>query len=195
MPQQPKNTTTKISRRLLPVLCGLMAFALSSGAARAAQGGAASPELRVAYTVWGIISYTQWPEAKATLRVCLPGGDNRYVSFIRKSADKVNLGRKIVVRTTPADPTGTCDVVYFPAMSIGEAGHALRPLGGAPVLTIGEGGTFCSAGGMFCLMLGDGGEAENAGRFAANLDATSRSPLRIDPQVLRLSKHNAGGKK
>jgi len=178
---------------LTPILCGLVAIVLSLGVARAARSAAApSPEARVAYTVWGIISYTQWPKAKGTLRVCLPGGDNPYVASIRNSADRVNLGRKIVVRTTPTDPAGTCDVVYFPAMSIGEAGQMLRPLGGTPVLTIGEGWAFCSAGGMFCLMLG---EADNVGRFAANLDATSRSPLRVDPQVLRLSIRKSGVKK
>jgi len=197
MPQHQENATKKLSQFPLPLLCGLLAFVLTVGMARATQGAASSLELRVAYTVWGIISYTKWPEAKGALRVCLPGGDNLYAGFIRRSADKVALGRKIVVRTTPTDPAGTCDVVYFPAMSLGDAGRALRPLGGSPILTIGEGETFCSAGGMFCLMPGDEAETETigAGRFAANLDATSRSPLRVNPQVLRLSKRNTGGKK
>jgi len=194
MPQHLRNATKKMSNGLLPVLCGLMVFTSLLCAARSAHG-AASPESRVAFTVLGIISYTHWPESKATLRVCLPGGDNPNAANIRTVVDKVNLGRKIVVRTTPTDPVGTCDVVYFPAMSIGEAGQALRPLGGTPVLTIGEGGAFCSAGGMFCLLLGDGGAADDASGFAVNLDATSRSTLRIDPQVLRLSRRNAGGKK
>lgn len=166
-----------------------MTFTLLQGNARAAADSAAATTVSKIVTVfWGIVSYTRWPGEKGPLRVCLPE-NNRHAMAIREAARVVRSGRRVNVRTTPEEAESLCDVVYFSAMPADEAGRLLRRLAGASILTIGEGKAFCSAGGMFCLLSGngDGNTGDITAKFAANLDATARSPLRINPQVLRLS--------
>jgi hypothetical protein len=179
-------------RLLMALCCMLMALVmLAPGSVRAAPGDFATEQQdsRVITVVWNIISYTRWLDEKGSLRVCLPE-NNRYATLIRRSARVVELRRPIVVRIVPPDAASACDVVYFAAAPDAEVGQRLRELAGTPVLTIGEGNAFCSAGGMFCLLLNEAGRGgtDTAGRFAANLDAISRSHLRVNPQVLRLSK-------
>lgn len=183
-----------LRRLLLPrrLLCGLAVFTLTVGSdvLRAAQEGyLTNQEAKIVTVVWGIVSYTRWPSEKGPLRVCVPEG-NRYATLIGQTYREIRLGRKIAVRTTPPDAASLCDVVYFPPMSIAKAGQALRAFAGAPILTIGEGESFCSAGGMFCLLFGKHAGVDDAGRFAVNLASISprRSPLKINPQVLRLAK-------
>ncbi|MDR1462408.1 MAG: YfiR family protein [Azoarcus sp.] len=160
--------------------------------ARSADDIAPTNASNVVTVVWGIISYVRWPGEQKSLRICLPK-DGVYAAAIRESSKVVDLGRPITVRTIPPDATNACDVVYFPVMQNDEASSLLKTLINAPVLTIGEGSAFCTMGGMFCLLSSGRGSAKNSGaKFAANLDATSRSPLRISPQVLRLSKHGRG---
>ncbi|MDR1661694.1 MAG: YfiR family protein [Azoarcus sp.] len=179
------NLTRKLLHCLLPVLCGLVVFA-SPGYARPENGAAPAYTSKVVTVIWGIISYTRWPGERESLRICLPSGHAR-AAAIRESAKVIDLGQKIVVRSMPPDAASACDVVYFPTMADDETSRLLKNLIGAPVLTIGEGGAFCTMGGMFCLLSGD--DAKDGGvKFAANLDATSRSSLRISPQVLKLSK-------
>ncbi|MDR0702177.1 MAG: YfiR family protein [Azoarcus sp.] len=178
----------KLPHCLLSALLGL-AVLVFAGNARTADAAVPTRASKVATVVWGIISYTRWSGEQKSLRICLPE-DSAYAVAIRESAKVVTPGRPVVVRTTPPDAATACDVVYFHDISSEEASHLLKTFIGAPVLTIGEGRAFCTAGGMFCLLPGSGGETEGGGaRFAVNLDATSRSHLRISPQVLKLSKH------
>jgi hypothetical protein len=175
---------------LLMLLCCMILFVmLTPGSARAEQGNFASEQhdSRVITVVWNIISYTRWPDEKGSLRVCLPE-ESKYATLIRRSARVVGLQRPVVARIVPPDAASACDVVYFASAPAAEVGQGLRDLVGSPVLTIGEGKAFCSAGGMFCLLLNEVGGNDSVGRFAANLDAISRSHLRVNPQVLRLSK-------
>jgi hypothetical protein len=77
-----------------------------------------------------------------------------------------------------------CDLVYAGEMPENEIKTLIKNISNAPVLSIGEDRAFCSLGGMFCLNARP--EAGSAG-FAVNLDSISRSKLRINPQVLRLT--------
>jgi len=165
-------------------------LAIGVGGARAAQTDfTVARGSRVVTVVWGIISYTRWPKEKGPLRVCVPEG-NRYSGLIFQSAREVShtIGRKISVTIVPRDAVHACDVAYFSAMPAGQAAQSLQAFAGSPVLTIGEGSSFCTEKGMFCLLANEDGDVDT-GRFAANLDAISRSQLRVNPQVLRLSRH------
>ncbi|MDR2092555.1 MAG: YfiR family protein [Azoarcus sp.] len=171
---------------LLSALLGLAILAFTDNAQTAAVPTRAS---KVATVVWGIISYTRWTDEQKSLRICLPE-DSAYTAAIRESARIVNPGRQVVVRAMPLDAANACDVVYFHDIPSEETGHLLKTFIGTSVLTIGEGRAFCTAGGMFCLLADGGDEARSDGtKFAVNLDAISRSSLRIGPRVLRLSKH------
>ena len=167
---------------LLNAVCGLFVFVLLLSGARTANADEANQTPKVVDVFWGIISYTRWPNETKPLRLCLPE-NNSQANLIRESARSVKFKRPVLIRTTPPDVAEACDVVYFPSTSGDEAIQSLQKLEGSPILTIGEGRTFCSVNGMFCLLFSGKGD----GRFAANIPVISRSSLRVNPQVLRLS--------
>ena len=80
-------------------------------------------------------------------------------------------------------------IAYTIAAAIWQSAPVMRALlttfVNRPVLTIGHGEDFCSFGGMFCLQSTEAGE-----RIQANLDSISRSGLRINPQLLRLTQRD-----
>lgn len=139
-------------------------------------------------TVMGIAGYTRWPEAPLPLRMCVIG-DGDLAESVRLHANRVQSETPLTLRELdPAGPDiADCDLVYFGNMPAETVEALLRQLAGKPVLTLGEGAEFCSDGGMFCLDVVDGEI-----RFSANLDAISRSTLRVNPQVLRISRQLRG---
>jgi len=192
-PPAPRPVSPRSGFLFAAALC-LLAASLP---ARASDNGAslrtllAESQASVGATVWGIISYTRWPAPPEVLRVCL-AGHSAHADTIRRAADWIGPERRSLIHTLEAgeNPAASCDLLYAAAdLPPATLSQLLGQLAGAPVLTIGEGAGFCSAGGMFCLEQ-DGAAA--GVRFAANLDAISRSTLRINPQVLRLSRQLRG---
>jgi len=182
-----------------PLRSGILfaaALCLLAGAAPGRAAGSAErlllaeSQTSVAAIVWGIVSYTRWPAQPEVLRACL-AGHSAHADTLRRSADWLGPERRSLVRQlAPGEnPAEVCDLVYAGELAPAARTHLLNQLAGTPVLTIGEGAGFCSAGGMFCLEQ-DGSTA--GARFSANLDAISRSSLRINPQVLRLSRQLRG---
>jgi len=175
---------------LLVFVCAMMAFAPPSFFIRAAQGADVDEvqTSKLSTIFWGIVGYTRWPEVEGPLRICL-SEDDPHSAMIRRSARSVELGRPVIVRSAPENAANACDIVYVSGTGNDRVGELARSLASAPVLTIGDGEGFCRMGGMFCLLSGSEG-SEIIDRFAVNRDAILRSALRIDPQVLRLSKRN-----
>ncbi|MFN3984779.1 MAG: YfiR family protein [Rhodocyclaceae bacterium] len=137
--------------------------------------------------VWGIISYTRWPQPPVPLRVCVLGS-TRHAEAIARTAEWAAPQLEVAFpQITLAHAADACDVVHVGHLADDERLALIHSLVGRPVLSIGEGDDFCSAGGMFCIDTSDGGL-----RFGANLDALSRSPLRVNPQVLRLGRELNG---
>ncbi|MCL2876843.1 MAG: YfiR family protein [Betaproteobacteria bacterium] len=168
-----------------------MTFVLPVFSARAEQDVVDADEVHVsklATIFWGIVGYTHWPNGEESLRVCL-SGDDQHLTTIRQSA--IELGHKTTTLFAPENAANACDVVYVSGTGMSEVDRLSRSADGAPVLTIGDGERFCSMGGMFCLLSSEEGSGEaTIDRFAINEDVVSRSALRINPQVLRLSKRN-----
>ncbi len=144
-------------------------------------------QFAIGAAAWGIVSYTRWPEESGPLRVCICG-QTANAGAIRRFSDWMAAERASTVQTLDAaeNPGGVCDVVYVGQLEPGDIAPLIRQITGKPILSIGEGADFCSVGGMFCLDATriSGGTA----RFSVNLDAVGRSGLRINPQVLRLSR-------
>ena len=177
---------------LLMFISASMAAASSSFFMRAAQAAdvAETQDSKLLPIFWGIVGYTRWPDMSGVLRICL-SGEGRNSSIIRQSARNVEIGRQVIVRSTPGNAASACSIVYVSGAATDETGELLRSLAGAPVLTIGDGVGFCKLGGMFCLLSSGEESGEKAiGRFAVNEKAISSSPLQVNPQVLRLSKRN-----
>jgi hypothetical protein len=163
----------------------------SSDAAAAQEDVASDASELSAAVLWGIISYTRWPQEDAPLKICLIG-ESAHAEAIRRLAMAIEFRRTVVVHDLPAETEKAqeCDVAYFGSLPEQQRNQILHSLTGLPVLTIGEGGVaFCSAGGMFCLHATDAASSNGGGLFATNLDVISRSGLRITPRVLRLSRH------
>lgn len=168
----------------------LAAVPLAGGASLAhAQSGQqaaleAGGQLGASAVVWGIISYTRWPQPPQPLRLCIIGHSAHGDALYRPS-DWLGAERDITVHgvVTEHEAVGQCDVLYVGKLPPERLTALVKALTGKPILTIGEERDFCSFGGMFCLDGTAGGV-----RFAANLDAISRSGLRVNPQVLRLTR-------
>ena len=134
--------------------------------------------------VWGIVGYTRWPRIPEPLRVCFSGA-SRYGDAVRSTSDWIPPERSSVFIELEAgiNPGTACDLVYVGRLPPEVLKGLVVQLAGKPVLTLGESLDFCSVGGMFCFY----GQDPSSG-FSANLDAISRSGLRVNPQVLRLSR-------
>lgn len=153
--------------------------------------------------LWGIVSYTRWPAPPVTLRLCLIG-ETPPADTLHPPAGPIMPEQPwsisvhdLPYRPPPDSPDNNdshdaaestpwsqqCEIVFAGELPSLQRRQLLQELTGQPVLTIGQGTDFCSDGGMFCLT-----RQHDQWRFGANLDAISRSPLRIHPQVLRLGR-------
>lgn len=149
-----------------------------------AQSGLTAPEL-----VSAILGYTAWVEPdRSSLLLCVSRGgaeSEAILTHARTQRLRWPLSGRSIETDEPPPPA--CDVVVFEGWQAQAQRQALRMLAGRPVLSIGPGSEFCSDGGLFCLSPGPAGL-----RFEVNLDAVSRSGLRVHPQVLRLARPRVG---
>lgn len=172
-------------RKLFIYCLALLPLAGGTQLLRAQHGQLpAEREPSASAVVWGIISYTRWPQPQEPLRLCVVG-DAWGKDALQRSSDRLGPQRSATVRDdiSAEDVSSDCDVVYVGRLAQERLIMLVASVTGKPVLTIGEERDFCSFGGMFCL-----NDAAVGARFAANLDAISRSGLRINPQVLRLTR-------
>lgn len=170
----------------LLALCMASFLALPRAAQAQAAGDGASS--MVAKVIAGILSYTRWPTAAPSIRLCTVGRGPGVDALLRV-ADFGSPGRSVTV--APAASLGAagqgCDAVYIGHGRDADARAAVRQFAGRPVLVVGEGPEFCSDGGMFCV-----DPAADVPRFGVNLDAVARSGLRVNPQVLRIARGGEG---
>jgi hypothetical protein len=132
----------------------------------------------VASLVGGIISYSRWPTQPRPVRLCLAGST---AHALRISDAQRTAGQSLMIRGLAADASpADCDVLYLGAMRVGARARMLAVTRGQPIVTIIEDDPDCRSGAMFCLV-------PTRGTFRLNLDAVSRSEVRIDPRVLRIA--------
>ncbi len=143
--------------------------------------------------VAGIVHYTRWPDAPATLRLCIDArSELASGAGARRLTDAITLlGPRLFtidarrLDTASAASVLDCHALYVDAASAAAWQPMLKELISRPVLTIGRGEDFCSWGGQFCLERSS--TAPESMRIRANLDSISRSGLRVNPQLLRLT--------
>lgn len=85
----------------------------------------------------------------------------------------------------PFDATNllnSCDALYLGDLDLETLRQWTALARGAPVATIAESDPACSSEAMFCLVF-----MPDAMAFDLNIDAVSRSGVRVDPRVLRMS--------
>ena len=172
------------------VACAILWLALWP-ATMHAQSSAGEPAIApgmLTKVVAGIVSYTRWPDAMASIRLCTIGRGPG-VDALQRSHEIGTPGRAVAivaVRDLDAAEQG-CDVLYLAQSTAAHVRQAVRQFAGRPVLMLGEGADFCSDGGMFCLE-----PAAPKPRFGVNLDAVARSGLKVNPQVLHIARGAEG---
>jgi hypothetical protein len=184
--------------------CGLLSWAILAGPFQAQGEVPASPtspsvqapstgtSAALADILVGIVHYTRWPSGPATMQFCVDDRDALMAQEVdhRLAEEDANTRRdyllakrKLDVET--ADSLVDCQVVYFDGATASLHPALLIALANRSILTIGRGEDFCSYGGLFCLS-----SAKSGWRVQANLDAISRSGLRVNPQLLRLTQRD-----
>jgi hypothetical protein len=151
----------------------------------------------VAYIVRGIAQYTRWTPPPAPIRLCLsdtidPATETAFIRAVTEPKDGSTVGITVVSRrisqAAGIDAT-ECHVLLVNSKSPLQWQPLLLGLLGRPVLTIGFDEDFCSIGGMFCL-----DNSSGKLQIRANLDTISRSGVRINPQLLRLTQQRNAGR-
>lgn len=135
----------------------------------------------VAQMVGRIAGYTQWPHAHVPLRLCL-AGTTRFSGHFDGIADTAQTSVSVRALGNAAFAPAQCDIVYIGFLDNADERHLIGAVHGHPVLTIAEHDATCRSGAMFCLQV-----TQAALSFDVSLDAVSRSRVRVDPRVLRLS--------
>lgn len=155
--------------------------------AHAQEAPASNRSQAVAQTVFGILSYTRWPETPATIQLCVLG-PTEYADELLKGG-KLNADRAVQTRRIFLDEPkllAECNAVYAGGVSDDDWRKMLARVENQPLLTISERKALCVVGGMFCLDVQD-----SAVSFEVNLDSAARSGVRVNPRVLQLGRRKA----
>jgi len=168
----------------------LIAMALSLSAAASAQqvekvglplGDEADPYgPAVAEMVRLMAEYSQWQGAPKNIRVCVVG-EADHVDGLK--GGRLSGGRRLLAARSVSSQVrpDACEIVYLGRLSLAEQRTVTDRMRGHSVLTIAENDPACRSRSMFCLLF-----QSDSLSFRLNIDAVSRSLVRIDPRVLRM---------
>lgn len=160
-----------------PAVAAEESLVLAAGAA--APGDPYAPA--VGRMVQSMIEYTRWPSPQNPVELCVAGPVDHAA---RLDGLRLSDGRAIARRSVAASPSalGGCNVVYIGRLPPAAARGLTDAVRGKGVLTIAESDLDGRSQAMFVLVFRPG-----AVTFRLNIDAVSRSGLRVDPRVLRLA--------
>ena len=136
----------------------------------------------VARTVRAILEYSRWPQPRSALVLCVAGPAQHAAQI---GNQRLSDGRQVVRRNVAALPAALagCDAVYIGSVPVATQRQLTAAVRGRSVLTIAENDPGSSSEAMFALTFKPAGLS-----FRMNIDAVSRSGLRVDPRVLRVAK-------
>lgn len=173
--------------RLFAVLAALAVLAPGAGADTplGSAGGGSPYAGAVARTVKAIFEYTRWPQPKTPLTLCV-AGTAQHAGLLGNF--RLADGRQVVRRNVAAQPAALsgCDALYIGSIPVPTQRQLTAAVRGKGVLTIAESDPGSISEAMFALTYKPGGLS-----FRLNIDAVSRSGLRVDPRVLRVAKGGA----
>ena len=134
-----------------------------------------------ARTVRAIMEYTRWPQRHDPLVLCVAGPAQHGAQL---GGWRMSDGRQVQRRNIAATPAATadCDVVYIGPLAASVQRQLTAAVRGKGVLTIAEADPANASEAMFVLTY-----RPAALSFRLNIDAVSRSGLKVDPRVLRVA--------
>ena len=131
-----------------------------------------------------IVSYTRWPSLSGSPKLCI-FASARYLQALSTVDGQSSLPYIPVLVRTPQDAlTARCDGIYFGTESPERQVELISQYHRQPLLLISEHNPECIIGSAFCLITD-----EPRIRFSVNLDALSRSGVRVNPDVLMLARN------
>ncbi|MES2489390.1 MAG: YfiR family protein [Pseudomonadota bacterium] len=100
-------------------------------------------------------------------------------------------GKPFAVSHVEADaPLSDCQVLDLTAVDIKPAGQVLSRIRKMPILTVGSGSSFCSAGGQICLHLRDE-RSQSKQKFEVNLSTMKEAVLEVSARLLTVGSVHA----
>lgn len=134
-----------------------------------------------ARTVKGIMEYSRWPQRRDPLVLCVAGPA---LHAAQLGSLRMADGRQVQRRSVAASPAALagCDVVYIGQVALPIQRQLTAAVRGRGVLTIAEADPANASEAMFALTY-----KSNALSFRLNIDAVSRSGMKVDPRVLRVA--------
>lgn len=133
--------------------------------------------------VSGIVSYTRWPALFAKPKLCI-FSSSHYAHTLSESTSVSLPYTPQIVHNESEALNATCDAIYFGNESPANQLELFRNYQGRALLLIAEQNAECVIGSAFCLIIN-----EETVRFSVNLDALSRSGVRVNPDVLMLARN------
>jgi|APFre7841882724_1041349.scaffolds.fasta_scaffold06824_4 hypothetical protein len=146
-------------------------------------GTAGSGTIGTDEAVFGFIQFVRWPleEQRSEWRVCRAGQPPLQEPVLGPKAAR---GKAVtLVPIASRDQVTACEVLDLTGLPLQEAMRYLEAARTRPVLTIGSGEAFCSAGGVACMRAHGA-----AGGFEINLSAAQQAGLNISAQLLMLGR-------
>ncbi len=140
----------------------------------------------VARLVASVVEYSRWPRNRPVVRLCLVGPSDHTGAIGERPVSRGRTLQPVTIASANAS-AANCDVIYIGRLVREERQRLVASVQGEAVLTIAEDDPACRNQAMICLLF----EA-NELSFRINLDAVSRSQVRIDPRVLRMSVDGGG---
>ncbi|RMX08034.1 YfiR family protein [Corticibacter populi] len=148
-------------------------------------------ERQLARIVYGILSFSHWPQPMPHRVLCVLGSTSYSPILAAEPARQQTPAWTVrAVRSPAANDLlyQTCDAMYVGALPDAENRALWLQMQGRPVVTIKEQSAYCDEGALFCLYFHEDGRIG----FQVNLDAVARSGIRVDPQVLKLAREPLG---
>ncbi len=166
-------------------LCVIVSIALAT--MTHAQAQVSDRSVKAAFLV-RFADFVTWPDEEVSrpFTICLSQSHQFGSAVATTAKGAVVRGRPVVVRQlTAADPVADCQILY-----VAPADELLLPATRRrPILTVGEGKTFCQRGGVINLRVVD-----DRVRFEVSLTHAKAGSLSVDPQLLRLAVAVHGGR-
>ena len=150
----------------------------------AAAGTFTETDKSVRSIVSGIVSYTRWPSLSGQPKLCVYASSHYTHALTSKDGQSELPYTPVIVRNDQEALSATCDAIYFGAESPAKQLELISQYQGRALLLISEQNPECVIGSAFCLIT-----EQNQVRFSVNLDALTRSGVRVNPDVLMLARN------
>ena len=130
--------------------------------------------------VEGILSFSRWPNAEEHPLLCV-SQQAKYFDLSKATGN--GSYRVVTISDSTKFNSAGCNAIYLGQESVKQQSEIINSLEGQHVLTISENNSDCVAGASFCI-----NRRNQRFKFSVNLDSLTRSGVRVNPDVLLLSR-------